>query len=585
MLRSAMLAVSALVAIAPTPAQNCFDTLIGTDLNLGDDDTAQGLSLGFPFTYAGVTYTSICVCSNGYIWLGPTSVAGGDYTPTEAELLSGAPRICPLWDDFNPAAFGSGHVYYDNSTPGIAKITWAGVFEFGSTNPVDMQVVLDAGSNIKITYGTNAAIGGSLLTAVIIGASPGGGASSNPVSFATRPVTFTSNNFAEVIPANGTGTIPYSGFQMQWTRTPPAGYVVSDNPCTQNPLPGPAAFELVGDGCPGRQGPALYEVFGAGANTPDLSGLNLSLLPTTPTEYIALPGLFPNWFTGFSNNLNMSDDQSLSVALPFAFPYDGGMVNSIYVSSNGFLTLGTTDPGSGCCSGDVGTLLSGPPRVCAWWADLYPPGGGGVYADLDPSSGDFVVTWNQVPEYFSGPPQTCQIALNPTGVMTIRWVNVSAGGHTWLAGYSGGNNTPDPGPVDLSAVNGTLVSSIVVQPLELDAVAGSLPQVGGTFQLEVRNIAPSPNGVLALLFVCIETPGIPLDVLGLTGCTAYISLPELYSSLNLTLGSPSTTFSVPIPPSPAYYGVQVMSQAISDDLTANPFGFRVSNGGRWTFGL
>ena len=74
----------------------CFDTNIGTDLLLGDDDVAQGLSLGFTFNYAGVAYTQICVCSNGYIWMGPTSVGGGDYSPTDAELRSQAPRICPM---------------------------------------------------------------------------------------------------------------------------------------------------------------------------------------------------------------------------------------------------------------------------------------------------------------------------------------------------------------------------------------------------------------------------------------------------------------------------------------------------------
>jgi hypothetical protein len=31
--------------------------------------------------------------------------------------------------------------------------------------------------------------------------------------------------------------------------------------------------------------------------------------------------------------------------------------------------------------------------------------------------------------------------------------------------------------------------------------------------------------------------------------------------------------------------VSLMSQAISDDLTANAFGYRVSNGLRWNFGL
>ena len=107
-----LLPVCLLAAPAALQAQDCFNLNLGTNLGLIDDSTAQGLSLGFTFNFGGVAYTDICVCSNGFIWLGPTSVAGGDYTPTEAELLSGAPRICPLWTDFNPSAVGSGKVYY-----------------------------------------------------------------------------------------------------------------------------------------------------------------------------------------------------------------------------------------------------------------------------------------------------------------------------------------------------------------------------------------------------------------------------------------------------------------------------------------
>lgn len=584
MQRSALLLAAASIAVGSLTAQDCFTIPFGTDLNLSDDSTAQGLSLGFSFTYAGVTYTDICVCSNGYIWFGPTSLAGGDYTPTEAELLAGAPRLCPLWTDFNPSAGGG--VYFDNSAPGVATITWAQVPEFGGTNVVDLQVVLDAANNIRITYGANAAVGGTLGAAVIIGASPGGGSPSNQVSFAVRPVAFPSNNIYQVIPTNGTAPIPYSGFQMQWTPTPPAGYAVADNTCNLNsPLPGPAAFQVVGMGCPAPSGPAIYEIFSATGNVPDLSGLDLSFVPAAPSLYTVVPGVSPTYFTGFSNNLMLSDDQSVSVPLPFTFPYGSSTISSIYVSSNGFLTLGTTDPGSGCCNGSAAALLSGPPRFAAWWADLYPPGGGGVYADLDPATGDFVVSWQAVPEYLSGPAQSAQIALSPSGIVTIRWSNVSAGTHTWLSGFAAGNGTPDPGQSDLSTTNGATLGA-VVQPLTMAAAPGSLPQVGGTFTLTATNIAPAPNGIFLLLMISTEIPALPLGgLLGATGCEAYLTLPLLYSTLELPLGASTWNVSVPIPNSPAYYGVQVMSQFLSDDPTANAFGFRISNGGRWTFGL
>lgn len=584
MLKSAITGLLATTVLATLPAQDCFSLMIGTDLALNDDDTAQGLPLGFSFNFGGVAYTDICVSSNGFIWFGPTSVGGSDYTPTEAELLAGAARICPLWCDFNPAAAGSGHIYYDNSIPGIATITWAGVFEFGGTNPVEMQVVLDAASNITVTYGINPAIGGTLSPNAIIGATTGGGASANLISFATRPITQTVDTFYEVIPTNGTPPIAYPNVQMAWIASNP-GYIISDTTCTMNTLPSPASSQIVGAGCPDRQGPALYELFDATNNVPDLSGLDQTFLPTGGGDFIVLPGLSPTYFAGYANSLALGDDQTILVTLPFAFPYDGGVINDIYVSSNGFITLGPTDPGSGCCNGNAAALLAGEPRIAAWWGDLNPNSGGAIYADLDPGTGEFVISWDQVPEYNTNPPQTAQIALSPAGDFTIRWGNVSTATHTFLAGYSGGNGSPDPGSANLSAVNGTTVTSSIIVPLEHDATAGSSPQVGGSFSVDGLNVPPAPNGNVVLLLVSTEIPGIPLDALGMIGCTAYLALPEIYSAVNVTLGAPTTSFVVPIPFSPVLFGGQLMSQVVSDDLTANPFGFIASNGLRWTLGL
>ena len=586
MLRSILTAAIATTLFATLPAQGpCFDLTIGTDLNLFDDDTSAPLPLGFNFTYNGVTYTDIQVCSNGYIWLGSVNPQfGGDYTPTEAELLAGDPRICAFWTDLNPGATGSGHVYFDNSTPGVARISWAGVFAFATTTPNSFQLTLDASNSVTIAYGPTLEIG-AFSTDYLIGASPGFGAVSNPISLATRPVVTASNSFSDFVGTTPGLPIPF-GFKMLWSPTSP-GYVVSDLTCTPNSFPGPASTEVVGSGCPGRSGPSLYEIFDTFGNQPDLSGLNLSFVPSGAIDYLALPNVAPTWYAGFTNNLLMNDDETIQITLPFPFPYNGGVETQIYVSSNGFLTLGATDPFSGCCSGDVLTMLSGPPRISGFWADIYPPGagpGGGVFADFDVATGEYVITWNQVPEFFAGPLETFQIALNPSGLFTIRWQSVSDQGHTWISGYSAGSNTGDPGVTDISAVSGQLVSGLISVPLELTPTG--LPQLGQTMTLDATNIQSLPNGIFCILLISTEFPGgFPLDGFGLTGCTAYIALPELLSYFNLTLGAPTTTFSIPIPNVPAFAGVTLMSQAISDDLTANAFGHRVSNGVRWILGL
>ena len=584
MIRQIAASVLAMGVAAALAAQSpCFDLALGTDLALTDDMTSPALSLGFPFTYNGVVYTQISVCSNGYIWLGTTGIAGGDFSPTAAELLAGAPRICPMWSDFDPSAPGSGHIYFDNATPGSARVTWAGVYPFGSTTPASFQVTFDQTNSIQIAYGAPA-VPGTLNTTIVIGASPGAAALSNPVSLATRPMISTSDTFHEALAVVSGVPIPYGNVKLLWTPTSP-GFVITDVSCTQNSLPVPASSQILGDGCPGRSGPSLYELF-TPTNAADLNGFNLSLLPAGATDYIAIPNISPTWFAGFSNNLFLGDDAAVPITLPFPLPFNGSSESTIYVSSNGFLTIGGASPDSGCCTPNVATMLAGSPRLCGWWEDLNPAAGGAVYADFDATSGDFVVTWNAVVEYGTSSPNTFQIAFSPSGMMTTRWQNVARTSGSYLAGYSRGTGTPDTGSTDLTAVNGRTISATVRAPLTIAAAANSRPSIGTTFTVNAGGIQPLPDGVFCILLISLEVPvGVPLDGLGLTGCTAYVALPELLSYFNLTLGAPTTAYSIAIPSNPAFAGVSLVSQAVSDDLGANAFGFRVSNGLRWNLGL
>ena len=137
-----------------------------------------------------------------------------------------------------------------------------------------------------------------------------------------------------------------------------------------------------------------------------------------------------------------------------------------------------------------------------------------------------------------------------------------------------------------SAINGATVPGQVRRPLTLSVPTGSTPSLGTNFTLDASNVASLPNGVFAILLISNEIPGgLPLDVLGLTGCTAYVQLPEIMSLFNLTLGAPTTSYLLNIPNAAVFAGLTLMSQAVSDDVSANAFGYRVSNGVRWTIGL
>ncbi|MEQ1630874.1 MAG: hypothetical protein ABL997_00780, partial [Planctomycetota bacterium] len=240
--------VAATVAATVTAQAPCFDLPVGTDLNLIDDSVSPALNLGFTFTYGGVAYTQIRVCSNGYVWLGAAN-AVADWTPTQAELLAGGPRICPMWMDFNPAAAGSGHVYFDNSTPGFARVTWAGVYTFGTTIATDMQITFDLTNSVTVTVGQLGPSSNLQGGTTILGACTGGGAIANPISLATRPAIFLSDTAYEVAATPTGSSAPYANTKMMWTPTLP-GWVVTDVACTPNSLPLPGSAAVVGTGCP-----------------------------------------------------------------------------------------------------------------------------------------------------------------------------------------------------------------------------------------------------------------------------------------------------------------------------------------------
>jgi len=584
MLHHARFSLLAFLAAA-LPAQSpCFELNLGTDLLLTDDSTAQGLQLGFTFNFANVGYTAICVCSNGFIWLGPTSVAGGDYTPTEAELLSGAPRICPLWEDFNPSIPGSGHIYFNavpasGSTPAYALITWAGVYEFGRTgSPISFQVRMDANSNIRIVYGANVPIGGTTNTQMLIGASPGNNSPSNPVVFAPRPFTITQDNFDQVIPSTA---FPYAGVSMQLIHTSP-GYQGVDVPCSPNSFPGPAQFARFGQGCP--MPPTVYELFDTATNLIDLSNLNFTYLPSG-NSYIVTQGIAGPMFTGLSNNLGAGDDTTHAVTLPFPFPYNGGVLNSIVVSSNGFLYLSAIDGGAGCCGGTVAGLLTGQPRIAAHWSDLY-TSPGGVYADHNAVAGEFCVTWSGVSEF--GAPSasnTFQIALKNNGGIDVRYGNVMLVSHVSLAGYSAGINAIDPGPTDLSTIT-ALPLPPGGTPLDLNNVNNGVPQFGTTMQLQVSRLRTGGTIAFLVLGYREALPPIDMSPFGAAGCNSYLDFltAPIASQFALTGGGTTASFGIPIPNNPAFSGINLLGQSLGDDPTANPLGFRFSNAVRMTVG-
>ncbi len=578
-MRSISTALLATAIFAPVlSAQLRFDRDMGTKLAMADDSTVQGLSLAFSFPFHGANYSSICVCSNGYIWLGPTSVTGGDFTPSDADLRNGAPRLCPLWGDYDPTAPGSGGVYF-KSLDDRAVISWAHVYEYGTTNAVSFQVTLYPTGHVDIAYGDNAARGGLQNSTMLIGASEGGGALANHVSFALRPFLTGADTFSETLVMPG--PIAYHGLKWNWSPSFP-GFAVAEIASTANELPPPAKVEEFGVGCP-RDEITLYELFGNGAGTSvDVGGMEFTFVPNGVGGYSVSRSAPRPRAPGFSNDLVAGDETTHLVTLPWTWPHSSGGIDEIVVSANGFLTLGPTDSGPGCCVGSIAGLLAGPARIAPLWLDLNPAASGTVFTTYDAIKGSFYVVWDAVPRYPNIGTNTFHVAFEPSGIfrISITTTSIVNGATQTLVGYSDGGGASDPGSTDLSSIAGTLDLGRRVDPLALAPVSSSRPILGANYLTRVSE----NRGLLVYLLIGAETPPVDLSPIGAPGCMAYVGTTAL-TLVNLAFGSPTSDFPVPIPLDLALAGLEVVAQSASDDPAANALGWRVSNANRMRIGL
>ncbi|MEP6593321.1 MAG: hypothetical protein ABJC51_06490, partial [Acidobacteriota bacterium] len=110
--------------------------------------------------------------------------------------------------------------------------------------------------------------------------------------------------------------------------------------------------------------------------------------------------------------LDLSDDDSADRAVPFAFPFYGRSQARAFVNSDGNVTFEEADQAS--TERNVARLLTGPPRVSPFLADLDPAAGAGrVFLNAAPDR--FTVTWCNVRGFESQKTTTVQTTLLPGG--------------------------------------------------------------------------------------------------------------------------------------------------------------------------
>lgn len=374
-----------------------------------------------------------------------------------------------------------------------------------------------------------------------------------------------------------TSPIDVVGAAFQAVPSSGNGYLLLNLPQCQH-----AQVSTYGSGCPVLSGVAAYEQFTT--STFDLSNSGLMFIPAG-SSYLILPGN-NTWFAGFSNNLALLDDSVATVTLPYPFPHVAGTTSTITVSSNGFLWLGT-ETNSACCNGDPAAFLSDPmARIAALWMDLAPNLSGGVYADFDTATGEYVVTWSGVQE-FSQPGNlvSMQIALQPSGTFEVRFQNCNNLGHDALTGYSMGAVPNDPGNSDFSTlpiVTGTIQT---IPPVVLAPQAASVPQIGSTFAADISDLPP---GAMLAVFSLGFTPiSVDLSMLGMPGCFAWVDIftPGRSAQLFLPVTGPTVPVTLTIPNSSSIVGMRVHTQAAVLAPGVNALGIATSNGMRIDVGL
>lgn len=337
------------------------------------------------------------------------------------------------------------------------------------------------------------------------------------------------------------------------------------------PVPNAATATKYGAGCVGKA-QVFYETFAAG--TLDLQGSpgapNSILMTPLGSRYAVTPGSNA-WYTPTTTALVLSDDQlTPPLGMPFTFNHPGGSTSSILACSNGYVFLDVTQT-STTASATPGQLVAEGARLAPLWNDLDPSAGGAVFFDVDPSNSAVYVTWDQVPVFnVPGSSNTLQLAIFNDGRIEYRYQVCQHG--NGLVGWTPGGSPRDGGGIDISAAMPFLTEPDNY-PLALEPT--NRPRLGGNHRLEIRDIPSGATlGAMALGFTQ-HAPGIPLDLIGMAGCTQLASYDGTFAFV------PSgTSLLVPlqIPMDTALAGLHVYGQAVSSGSVFTPLGLITSNG-------
>ena len=122
----------------------------GTPVFLGDDETQGPFNIGFGFEFYGGHFTSVNICSNGFVSFTSTEDEySNDNIPNEDEPNN---LLAIWWDDLNPTDGGMIYYYYDQDHDRFI-VSYDGIPNFWDGGNLNFQVILYPDGTIIYQYG------------------------------------------------------------------------------------------------------------------------------------------------------------------------------------------------------------------------------------------------------------------------------------------------------------------------------------------------------------------------------------------------------------------------------------------------
>jgi subtilisin family serine protease len=168
--------------------------------------------------------------------------------------------------------------------------------------------------------------------------------------------------------------------------------------------------------------------------TPYSIPVYVSLVPSLSRVYlpaVASQHTHPQWVDiTDGRQLSLGDEMSVTVSLPWSFPFFENRYDRAWVGDNGLVSFrrgyaGIATDGTPAYLNDCLPSARLPnDAIYAFWDDLNPTRGGAIFAKaVDDRT--YVIEWLEVPHYDGSSPETFQVVLSSSGTITFQYLTVS----------------------------------------------------------------------------------------------------------------------------------------------------------------